>query len=347
MPIETSLYGHLNDGTAIKRYVLSNEGGLSVGIINYGAIVESIHAPDRQGVVADITLGFDNLYDWVERNTPYFGAVIGRCANRIGAGRFSIDGQQYQLAINNGPNCLHGGLVGFDKKVWKVEEVMDGLEPSVRLSLDSPDGDENFPGNLFCTVVYTLRADNGLQIEYEAETDKPTIVNLTNHTYFNLGGHDSGHIGGHTIQVNADLYTPNDENKLPTGEIIPLEGRDFDFRKPGKMDECLRITGALDHNYLLNTDRNIEEAVAVLAHPESGRRMEVLTTEPSILLYSADYLDGVKGKAGALYHPQSAICLETQRCPNAINHANFPEVILRPHESYRHKTVYKITVDPI
>ncbi len=345
MPIETNSYGQMHDGTRINRYVLKNESGLCASIINYGAIVESVHAPDRHGSIADIVLGFDNLDDWVERNTPYFGAVIGRCANRIGAGKFSIDDEEYQLAINNGPNCLHGGLVGFDKKVWKVEDATGGDEPSVRMSLGSPDGDENFPGNLLCTVVYTLRADNGLQIEYEAETDKPTIVNLTNHSYFNLGGHDSGHIGDHIIQVESDLYTPNDENTLPTGEIVSLDGKAFDFRKPKKISECLREIGAVDHNYMMRSARNPDEPVATLIHPDSGRRLEVATTEPGMQLYSADYLDGICGKCSAVYQPQTAICLEAQRCPDAVNHENFPNVILRPGDIYHQKTTYRITAD--
>jgi aldose 1-epimerase len=341
MGLKIEKYGTMPDGAEISKFTLRNENGISATIINYGAIIESIMVPDRDGQSADILLGFDNLEDWRTRNVPYFGAVIGRCANRIGGGRFAIAGKQYQLAINNGPNCLHGGVIGFDKKVWSVADSVDGAEPSVTLSLHSPDGDENFPGNLDCSVKYSLGADNGLRIDYKAVTDQPTIVNLTNHAYFNLGGHDAGHIGGHTIQVAADRYTPNDENHLPLGTIESLDGKDFDFRSETSLGECLRKIGALDHNYLLADDHRASDVIAVVSHPESGRRMEVCTSEPGMQLYSADYLDGIVGKGGTVYDNQSAICLEAQRCPDAINHDNFPNVILRPGEVYRQTSIYR------
>jgi len=334
------------DGREITRFILRNDNGVEVRLIDFGAIVESIIVPDRNGVQADIALGFYDLEDWVERNIPYFGATIGRCANRIGKGRFSIDGEEYQLAVNNGPNCLHGGMLGFDKKIWQAQTLETDEGPAVAMKLHSPDGDENFPGNLDCTVTFTLTDDNGLVIDYEATTDKPTIVNLTNHSYFNLGGHDSGHIGDHVFQVEADSYTPNDEHALPIGTIEPLDGLEIDLRKPCRIGDRLERIGGFDYNYVLNSNGGLDRPVSIVSHPASGRILEVFTTEPGMQLYTADYLDGIEGKNGVAYQNQDAFCLEAQRFPDAVNHDNFPEVVLRPGQRYRQTTIYRFDIAP-
>lgn len=341
MTIEAENYGEMPDGRGITRYILRNDNGVEIGLIDFGAIVESILVPDRHGERADVALGFDDLKGWVERNAPYFGATVGRCANRIGNGRFSIDGQRYQLAVNNGPNCLHGGIVGFDKKVWQSQALETEDGPAVVMNLHSPDGDENFPGNLDCTVTFTLKDGNSLAIDYEATADKPTIVNLTNHSYFNLGGHDSGHIGDHIFQIDADNYTPNDQYTLPVGTIEALDGLAIDLREPCRIGDRLDSLDGFDHNYALNSRGDLSKPVAIVSHPASGRVLEVFTTEPGLQLYTADYLDGIEGKNGTSYQNQDAFCLEAQRFPDAVNHDNFPNVILRPGETYRQTTIYR------
>jgi aldose 1-epimerase len=320
-------------GEDVYLYTLANKNGVEVSITNFGGAITSIKAPDRNGVFADVVLGYDTLDDYV-KNPRYFGALIGRYANRIAGGKFSLNGVAYQLAQNNGANHLHGGTQGFDKRVWDSAEIESG----VILEYFSKDGEENYPGDLDVAVTYSLNDQNELRIEYQANTDKDTIVNLTNHSYFNLAGH--GTILDHELTLHADSYTPVSDDLIPTGEIRSVD-ENMDFRKGRAIAH-----GGYDHNFVLQDQDGSLRLVARLREPVSGRVMEVLTTQPGIQFYSGNFLDGsLIGKGGVAYQKYAALCLETQHYPDSPNHPNFPSTVLRPGETYNEITVYKFTTE--
>lgn len=317
-------------------YTLTNNNGVEVSITNYGGTVTSIKVPDRNGVFGDIVLGYDTIEEYM-RNPRYLGALIGRYANRIAGGRFSLNGVEYQLAQNNnGANHLHGGMRGFDKRIWKVSET----PASLHLEYFSPDGEESYPGNLTVAVDYSLNDQNELRIEYHATTDKDTIINLTNHSYFNLAGH--GTILDHELTLRADSFTPVSDELIPTGEIRAVDGTRMDFRTPRVISE-----GGYDHNFVLNDwQLGSVRSVAKLREPKSGRVMEVFTTQPGIQFYSGNFLDGsLIGKGGVAYQKYAALCLETQHFPDSPNQPNFPSTVLRKGETYNETTIYKFTTD--
>lgn len=325
----TKKYFGTADKQEIYLYTLTNERGLEVSITNYGGAVVSLKTVDRNGSFADIVLGYDTLEEYVN-NPRYFGGLIGRHANRIGLGKFSLDGVEYQLTQNNGANHLHGGARGFDKRVWQVTDDTTSL----RLEYLSRDGEEGYPGNLTAEVTYTLSRDNELKTEYRATTDRETIVNLTNHSYFNLAGH--GTILDHELTLHAGGFTPVSSELIPTGEIKSVEDTNMDFREGRPI-----ATGGYDHNFvLMNYDGSLRRA-ARLYEPNSGRVLEILTTEPGMQFYSGNFLDGsLRGKGGAVYHQYTGLCLEPQQFPDTPNHANFPSTVLRPGEVYKHVSVY-------
>jgi aldose 1-epimerase len=323
------------DEQEVYLYTLRNERGLEVSITNYGGAVVSLKTADRNGSLADVVLGFETLEEYV-RNPRYFGGLIGRHANRIGRGKFSLDGVEYQLTQNNGANHLHGGAKGFDKRVWATDEIRDDTD-NLRLEYFSRDGEEGYPGNLKAEVTYTLSADNELRTEYRATTDRATIVNLTNHSYFNLAGR--GDILGHELTLHADGFTPVSDELIPTGEIKSVENTRMDFRESRPI-----AAGGYDHNFALEDyDRSLRPA-ARLYEPISGRVMEILTTEPGIQFYSGNFLDGsLTGKGGVVYYQYTGLCLEPQHFPDAPNHPNFPSTVLRPGEVYKHVSVYRFS----
>jgi aldose 1-epimerase len=336
-------FGATPDGKAIDLYVLQNSQ-LTVKVMTYGATITAIETPDRNGKVEDVVLGFDDLAGYLGTH-PYFGSTVGRVANRIARGKFTLDGKEYTLATNNGPNALHGGLKGFDKVVWKAEELESGDGPSVRMSYTSPDGEEGYPGNLKVSVLFTVTVDDKLKIQYSAETDKATPVNLSNHTYFNLGGKDSDSIRDHEITLNADRYTPVDDTLIPTGEIAPVENTVFDLRKPTrlgpKIDQLTNDPRGYDHNYVLNNKDGDLTLAATVYDPKSGREMRISTTEPGVQFYTGNFLDGTNtGKGGVVYKQHGALCLETQHFPDSINQPTFPSTVLKPGEKYTQTTVF-------
>jgi aldose 1-epimerase len=338
-------FGKMPDGAAIQIYTLTNSHGLEAKIITYGGAVVSLKTPDKSGKMGDIVNGFDSLAGYLQPE-PYFGALIGRYGNRIGKAQFSLGGKEYHLPKNDGANTLHGGERGFDKRVWTARELPDsGLE----LTYLSKDGEEGFPGNLKATVVYHLTDANELKIEYTATTDKDTVVNLTNHTYFNLRGAGESDILGHLMMLNADKFTPVDAGLIPTGELRPVAGTPFDFRKPTAIgsrieqnEEQLKLGKGYDHNWVLNRSGNGLSLAARVEEPTSGRVMEVHTTELAIQFYTGNFLDGtLKGKGGKAYGHRSAFCLETQHYPDSPNKPAFPSTELKPGQTYHSTTVYK------
>lgn len=362
--VTSAPYGTTAGGEDVEEYTLINANGAEVKIITYGGIITSVRVPDRYGNLANVTLGFTSLEDYETRNSNYIGAIIGRFGNRIAEGRFSIDGEEYTLAVNNGPNALHGGLVGFDKVVWEAEEVE--AEDGVAISLHylSEDGEEGYPGNLDVTVVYTLTNDNELRLDYTATTDAPTVVNLTNHAYWNLKGEGSGSIDDHILWINADRYTPTDDHLIPTGELAPVEGTPFDFRTPRVIGPATRSTypqlmggdaRGLDHNFVLNRD-DLEDTsmimAAVLYEPTLGRTLEVWTTEPGLQVYCGNYFgqwnDEAQpwiGQSGNFYRQGDGCALETQHFPDSPNQPDFPSTVLRPGETYETTTIFKFSID--
>jgi aldose 1-epimerase len=345
--IQQQPFGVTADGIEVDLYTLTNSHGLTLSIANYGGIVTRLAVPDRDGSFEDIVLGYDSLADY-ERGSPYFGAIIGRYGNRVARGRFTLNGVEYRLATNDGENHLHGGVKGFDKVVWAAEPYTTPNEAGLRLSYVSPDGEEGYPGRLEVGVTYALTEANELRIEYQAESDKPTIVNLTHHGYFNLAGHDSGDILGHELKLYADNFTPVDAGLIPTGEIRSVAGTPFDFREPtlvgariGDENEQLRFAGGYDHNFVLRDYDGSLRLAARAYDPTSGRVMEVRTTEPGLQFYSGNFLDGSNiGKGGTPYPYRSGFCLETQHFPDSPNHPNFPSTVLRPGELYETTTIY-------
>jgi aldose 1-epimerase len=342
--VDKAQFGTMPDGTVIEAYTLYNSLGASAKLITYGATVAELHVPDKNGKMGDVVLGFDNLPGYLGPH-PHFGGAIGRYGNRIAKGKLTVDGKEYQLAINNPPNSLHGGPTGFDKRVWKGEsvEVKDGA--AVRFIYFSKDGEENFPGNLTATVTYTLTNTNEFKLEYTATTDKDTVVNLTNHSYFNLSGDGSGDILKYVLYLNADNYTPVDPTLIPTGEIASVANTPLDFRKPteigGHIGEIKGI-GGYDHNFVVNGKAGTLRIAAQVSDPASGRQMDVWTTEPGVQFYSAIGLDGsIKGKGGVAYQKYGAICLETQHFPDSPNRPNFPSTVLKPGMKFHSETIYK------
>jgi aldose 1-epimerase len=338
-------FGKTPDGTPVELYVLSN-GRITAKVITYGGIITELHVPDRQGKTADVVLGFDTLDAYVARN-PHFGAITGRVANRIARAEFTLDGKEYHLAANNGRNTLHGGRKGFDKVVWKAEDVSGPDGAAVKLKYLSPDGEEGFPGNLSVAVTYTLTPDDALRIDHNATTDKATLVNLTNHSYFNLAGHGAGPIGGHELTVAADQYTLADDELIPTGELAPVRSTPLDFTTPtligARFGQIKAELGGYDHNYVIRPDANTPAFASRARDPESGRIMEMYTTEPGVQLYTANFLGGLKGKGGAAYGKHQGFCLEAQHYPDAPHHPEFPSIILRPGSTYTQTTIYKFS----
>lgn len=340
-----SSFGKTASGDPVKLYTLSNASGASVSVMNYGATVVRILVPDRRGKLGDVVLGFDTFGPYPGQS-PYFGAIVGRYGNRIAKGRFVLDGKSYQLAVNNGPNALHGGIHGFDKQMWAVHIVSEN-PPSVEFSRISHDGEEGYPGTLAVHVTYTWDNHDELKIGYRAVTDKPTILNLTNHTYFNLAGH--GTILNHRLYLNADAFTPVDATLIPTGEIRPVKGTPWDFLTPTAIGSRIKQVGGnpvgYDHNYVLNKGWGAWSTAAEVDEPTTGRTMKVLTDQPGLQFYSGNFLDGtVRGKGGAAYPQYGAFCLETQHFPDSPNHANFPTVVLRPGSTFKSATVYAFGV---
>jgi aldose 1-epimerase len=337
-------FGQLPDGRRVELFTLRNTHGVEVNVMTYGAIITSIRTPDADGHVADVALGFDSLSGYLG-SSPYFGAIVGRYANRIAGGRFALDGVEYHLARNNGPNSLHGGVRGFDKVLWTGEPT----EKGVRLRYTSADGEEGYPGAVTVAVNYTLTDDNELIVDYDASTTKATPLNLSQHTYWNLHGEGTGTILDLRLMLNASAFTPVDSTLIPTGKIVPVEGTPFDFRQPtpigariDQANEQLRFGRGYDHNWVLDLPSpGVLTAVARLDDPVSGRVLEVRTTEPGIQFYSGNFLDGsIKGKGGHVYGRRSGLCLETQHFPDSPNHANFPSTILRPGARYQSRTVF-------
>jgi aldose 1-epimerase len=335
-------FGSLPDGTAVDLFTLNNAAGAVVKVTSYGTIITQLHVPDRTGKMGDVVLGFDNLAQYLKGH-PYFGCTVGRVANRIAKGQFTLDGKWYSLAVNNGPNHLHGGLVGFDKVVWK-SEILTGAV--VKFTHLSPDGDEGYPGSLRVAVLMQLTDANELVIDYSAETDKATPVNLTNHSYFNLAGH--GDVLGHEMLIAADYYTPSDEESIPTGEIRAVKDSPLDFTaaKPlgSRFSQLKSKPVGYDNNYVINGGGKSLTFAARVREPGSGRIMELFTTEPGVQLYTANYFDGsLVGKQNRTYHPHAGFCLETQHYPDSVNKPAFPSVILRPGQIYRQTTVHRFS----
>ena len=352
--ISSAPFGTLKSGAAVSIHTLKNDAGLEARIATLGAAVVSLKTPDRDGKSADVVLGFDDLAGY-ETAHPFFGVIAGRFANRIAKGKFALDGKEYSLAVNNGPNSLHGGKVGFDKKVWKVvsAEVKDG-SPVLVLRYVSPDGEEGYPGTLVTTLTYTLTPGNELRIDYHAETDKPTVLNLTNHSYFNLAGEGSGAITDHVLQLKAASYTDTDADLIPTGEIKPVKGTPLDFTKPEKIGARidqegfapLKFGAGYEHNFVVDGKPGDLRPAARVTDPKTGRVMECLTTEPGIQLYTANHIGTpIKGKAGHTYDVRGGFCLETQHYPDSPNHPEFPSTVLRPGRAYQSTTVYRFSVD--
>lgn len=341
--ISKQAWGSAN-GQPVDLYTLRNSKGTLVTITNYGGIVTSFLAKDKNDSVASVVIGFDSIGPYLQ-SPPYFGSIIGRYGNRIGAGKFSIGDKNYTLATNNGANHLHGGVVGFDKVIWTAAPVVDSL-PSLKLSYLSKDGEEGYPGNLQVTVTYTLTEEDGLKIQYEATTDQATPVNLTNHSYFNLTGDTKETIFNHQLQLNADAYTPVDNGLIPTGEIRQVAGTPFDFRSPMAIGSRIdSVPGGYDHNYVLNNTDGSLRKIAHLAEPVSGRFLEVWTTEPGVQFYSGNFLDGkFTNHTGTPVQLHTALCLETQHFPDSPNKKEFPSTILEPGKKYYSETVYKVGV---
>jgi len=347
-------FGRLADGAEIHAYDLSNANGFTVRILTYGAIIQAIQAPDRQGRMADLVMGYASLQDYVDK-PQFFGALVGRYGNRIAGGHFTLEGQEYSLALTNPPNALHGGVVGFDKVAWTVEQAGDGAEAVLRLSYVSADGEEGFPGCLTTVVTYRVGADNALTIDYRATTDAPTVLNLTNHSYFNLSGEGSGDILDHRAQLDADGFTPVDETLIPTGEIRAVAGTPFDFRAPRRIGDQIRdardqqilYARGYDHNFVLRARQpGIATRAARVVDPASGRVLEVLTDQPGVQFYTANFLVGNRvGKSGRFYRQGDAFCLETQHFPDSPNHPEFPSTVLRPGEEFRSTTIFRFSVE--
>ncbi len=346
MNLKQQPFGTVQPGTMVELYTLTNDNGVTVTLTNYGGIIVSLHTPDRSGQPGDIVLGFDNLDDYQTRS-PYFGCITGRFANRIAGGKFQLKGKEYTLAQNNGQNHLHGGKVGFDKVVWSADPFSSPDAVGVALSYLSPDGEEGYPGNLSVTVTYTLTNDNTFEIDYKATTDQATILNLTNHTYFNLTG--EGKILDHELMLNADRFTPVDDSAIPLGELRPVTGTPLDFLQSTRIgdridvdDEQMRRGLGYDHNWVVNGTPGELRLAAVLREPSTGRTVEVHTTQPGVQFYSGNLMpESLPGKEGKTYPRRGGVCLETQHFPDSPNQPSFPSAVLEPGQTYHEVTVFK------
>jgi len=353
-------FGATPDGTAVERWTLSN-GDTTMRVLTFGGVIQTLEVPDAEGEVENVVLGFADLEGYVSEDDPYFGSLIGRYGNRIAEGRFTLDGATYQLPLNDGPNTLHGGTVGFSERVWTATDVSDDDVAALQLRLVSEDGDQGFPGTLTTTVTYRLDAGSRLTVHYQATTDAPTVVNLTQHTYWNLAGEGSGDVYDHELQLNAGGFTPVDETLIPTGEVAPVEDTPFDFRQPTPIGARIRVADqqllygqGYDHNWALDREDDgaregsdsedaLEEA-AVLHDPDSGRTLTISTTEPGIQFYSGNFLDGtLVGTGGGVYRQGDGLALETQHFPDSPNQPEFPSTVLRPGEVYDSTTVFELT----
>lgn len=350
--VARSPFGSMPDGRAVELFTITNTNGVEVRAMTYGGIILSLRVPDRQQKLDDIALGHDSAAAYA-KNDPYLGAVIGRYGNRIAKGRFTLDGQTYKLATNNGPNHLHGGIKGFDKVIWQGEPFEKDRTAGVVFTYTSADGEEGYPGTLKVRVTYTLDDKNELAVDYHATTDKPTIVNLTQHTYFNLAGQGARDILDHRLQLNADRFTPVDATLIPTGELASVEKTPFDFRQPTAIgaridvdDQQVKNGNGYDHNWVLNKTGSGLQLAARVVEPTTGRTLEVSTTEPGVQFYTGNFLDGtITGKQGRVYKRRFGFCLETQHFPDSPNHANFPSTTLRPGEEYTSRTVFTFGVE--
>lgn len=355
--LQREVFGEV-DGTEVERFVLTNDAGMTVAILSYGAVVQELHVPDAHGETANVVLGFDNLEQYTQKN-PHFGSVIGRFANRIRGSRFALDGEEFHLTPNKGTFTAHGGAKPFDTYVWSAGTVDLEHGPGVTLTHVSPDGDEGFPGEFTATVTYSLTPDNSLRLDYTATTTRATVHNLTNHSYFNLSGEGAGTVEAHLLTVHATHFTPTADDQIPTGEIAPVAGTGLDFTAARPIseairdgsDEQIRIAFGVDHNYVVSRRDGTEGLVpaAHLEDPVSGRVMEVLTTMPGMQVYTSNSLNGtLVGHSGKLYRQTDAVCFETQQFPDAPNHPQFPSPVLRPGEGFRSTTMYRFsTVDSL
>jgi aldose 1-epimerase len=351
--VDKQPFGTGPGGTPVSIYTLKNVAGMEVKITNYGGTITSIKVPDRDHKFGDVVLGFDTLAGYTAKsNTSYFGALIGRYGNRLAGGAFKLDGKAYQVPKNDGPNSLHGGLEGFNKRVWEAKEVKSADGPALELRYLSPDGEQGYPGNLKVTVRYTLDQKNGLHIDYSATTDKDTVLNLTNHSYFNLKGAGTPSALTHKVTLAADRYTPVNSTLIPTGAIDSVAGTPFDFRKAtepgariGQQNEQLKLGKGYDHNFVLNHPGDLTIAAAKIEEPESGRVMEVFTDQPGIQFYTGNFLDGTNTGIGGPYVFRSALCFETQHFPDSPNHANFPSAVLHSGERFHSTTIYRFSVE--
>jgi aldose 1-epimerase len=349
--IQRADFGKTRDGVAVSVYTLTNKSGVTARITNYGGRVVSLMTPDRNGKMADVVLGFDSLDGYLQNPGPFFGALIGRYGNRIGHARFTLDGRVYQVDRNDGENSLHGGARGFDKRVWTPRELTDG---GLELTYLSADGEEGYPGNLQATVTYRLTDANELRIDYAASTDKDTVVNLTNHSYFNLKGAGTGDILDHRVMLNADRFTPVDAGLIPTGELRAVAGTPFDFRSATAIgarieanDEQIKIGKGYDHNWVLSRGGGGLVLAARVEEPSTGRILEVRTTQPGVQFYTGNFLDGtIKGKGGKVYGRRSGFCLETQHFPDSPNKPAFPTTELKPGQKYQSITVFRFAAAP-
>jgi aldose 1-epimerase len=345
--VERDVFGRTDDGTVVDRYTLSNSRGVKVRIITFGATVTELWTSDRNGEFADIVLGFDDLESY-EKRSPYFGATVGRVAFRIVGCEFTLDGKKHRLTQNDGQHHLHGGTPGFSHVVWRAEPLSDRPVPAIKFTHRSPDGDQGYPGTLDVAVVYSLNEENELRIDYTATTDRPTLVNMTHHSYFNLAAAGCGDILDHVLRLDADRWIPTSEPDVPTGEIADVGGTPFDFRQPMTIGSRIREAGGTplgyDLCYLHNRVGESLPRVATVHSPRSGRSIDVSTSEPGIMLYTSNFLDGtLKGKGGKTYAQHTALCLETGRPPDAIHHPLFPSIVLRPGETYRQQCVYRFS----
>ena len=341
-------FGGTPDGQPVDIYTLRNANGVEARICNYGGIIVSLKVPDKNGKLGDVVLGYDSLDSYI-KNNPFFGCVVGRYANRIANGKFTLNGQEYTLAVNNGPNALHGGLKGFDKVVWEGKSIASSSGPALELRYLSKDGEEGYPGNLSVTALYTLTADNGLRLDYTATTDKDTVINLSQHSYFNLAG--SGDVLNHEVMIAADKFTPVDATMIPTGELRPVKGTPLDFTKPMKIgarinadDEQIKLGSGYDHNYVLDKPAGKLALAARIFEPASGRVMEVLTTEPGLQFYTANHLDGITGKGGWVYQKRHAFCMEPGHFPDSPNHPTFPSSVLKRGQEFKSTIIYRFSV---
>jgi aldose 1-epimerase len=351
LSVTESPFGTMPDGRKVEMFHLKNASGMEVDVITYGGAVQSIKVPDKNGKIEDVALGFDNLDDYLHTDT-YFGALIGRYGNRIAKGKFTLDGKTYSLPINNGPNTLHGGPKGFNTKVWAASPIKAPNRVGVELTLWSPDGDMGFPGDLAVTARYTLDNNNDLRIHYSAVTDKPTAINLTNHTYFNLAGAGNGTILDQVAMINADKITPVDDTLIPTGKMMDVAGTPLDFTTPTAIGARIRADnqqlkyaepkqGGYDFNYVFNNPGDLNALAASVTDPKSGRTIEMYTDEPGVQFYTSNFLNDVKGKDGKVYPHWGAFTLEAQHFPDSPNQPNFPSTELKPGEKYSQTTIYK------